>query len=119
MLYLYVGGVLVALVNGFFVTRKLPVASLVTPVVILAIAVVMFPTYAGAVSEINTEQYAEIHAITAEIKDDEGAQSIHNLITESMENEKISLNEYEDIQTAYANYKQKSLNKSINSIGVK
>ncbi len=119
MLYLYVGGVFMTLANGYFVTRKFPLASLVTPVVILAIAVIMFPTYAGAVSEINTEQYAEIDAITAEIKDNESAQSIKNLITESMENEIISQNEYKDIQTAYADYKQKSLKKSINTNGAK
>lgn len=119
MLYLYVGGVIVALVNAYFITRKFPLASLLTPVVILALAVGLFPKYANAVIEIDADRYSEINAIMVEVKDDQSALTLKNIITETMKNEKISNGEYDNIKTAYAEYKQTGLKKTIAKNGDK
>lgn len=121
MLYLYAGGVFAALVNGYFITRNFALARLITPVVILSLAVFFFPVYMGAVTEINTGRYAEINAITAEIKEDNSAQAqaIQSLINHSLENEKVSVNEFNDIQEAFEAHKQTAIKQSIATGGTK
>lgn len=104
MMYLYMVGIFVAIVNVSLLTRKMPRSCLVANFVILLIGVACMPTYYATFTEITAVQYAEIKQISDEIKDQTAAKKIQTLITQSLDDKSISMKEFTTIKEAYDTY---------------
>lgn len=118
MLYLYVGGILIAVINITLGFRKNPKHGLIANFLILLVGLAFMPLYYATFTEIETTQYAEINQISQEIKANEGAAELKAMIEKSLDDKKITVKEYSHIQEAYSALMNDQIGKAIIKNGV-
>jgi hypothetical protein len=121
MLYLYGGTVLVVLVNVLLITRTYALARQISVCIVLILAIGCLPFYVAHFTEAHPNQYEQIEQISLALKRENTAEAIEikNLISDALENEKISMSEYDEINELFnqwvANSSKNKISKLINN----
>lgn len=74
--------------------------------VFVVVITLFFPEIKAALTEIDSDRYVEVDQISAQIKNEktDKAKKIRTLITNSLENNKITVREYKNIKEAVEYY---------------